>query len=99
MRRMLLPGMQATAWPHLSRLACLKHVDDVWEANGLNDQLKSAAASMTMDGKKWGVPYTYYQWGIYYNKEAYKKAGVKSQRTGLSLSPTAKSSKLLALIA
>jgi multiple sugar transport system substrate-binding protein len=52
-------------------------VDDVWEGNGFNDQLKSAAASMTIDGKKWGVPYTYYQWGIYYNKEAYKKAGVE----------------------
>lgn len=51
-------------------------VDDVWEANGFNDQLKSAAASMTIDGKKWGVPYTYYQWGIYTNKDAYKKAGV-----------------------
>jgi multiple sugar transport system substrate-binding protein len=56
-------------------------VDDVWEANGFNDQLKSAAASMTIDGKKWGVPYTYYQWGIYYNKEAYKKAGVEVPKT------------------
>jgi multiple sugar transport system substrate-binding protein len=52
-------------------------VSDVWEANGLNDQLKSAAASLTQDGKKWGVPYTYYQWGIYYNKTAYAKAGVE----------------------
>ena len=52
-------------------------VDDVWAAAGFNDQLKSTAASMTIDGKKWGVPYTYYQWGIYYNKEAYKKAGVE----------------------
>ncbi len=51
-------------------------VTDVWAANGLDDTLKSAAASMTMDGKKWGVPYTYYQWGIYYNKDVYKKAGV-----------------------
>jgi multiple sugar transport system substrate-binding protein len=51
-------------------------VSDVWAANGLDDQLKSAAASLTMDGKKWGVPYTYYQWGIYYNKDVYKKAGV-----------------------
>ncbi len=51
-------------------------VDDVWDANGFNDQLKSAAASMTIDGKKWGVPYTYYQWGIYYNKDVYKKVGV-----------------------
>ena len=51
-------------------------VTDVWEANGLNDALGSAAASMTIDGKKWGVPYTYYQWGIYYNRDAYKAAGV-----------------------
>lgn len=51
-------------------------VTDVWEANGLNDALASAAASMTIDGKKWGVPYTYYQWGIYYNRDAYKAAGV-----------------------
>jgi multiple sugar transport system substrate-binding protein len=56
-------------------------VDDVWESAGFNDQLKSAAASMTIDGKKWGVPYTYYQWGIYYNKEAYKKAGAEAPKT------------------
>jgi multiple sugar transport system substrate-binding protein len=56
-------------------------VDDVWEANGFNDQLKSTAASMTIDGKKWGVPYTYYQWGIYYNKDAYKKAGVTEPKS------------------
>lgn len=52
-------------------------VTDVWEANGLNDALASAAASMTIDGKKWGIPYTYYQWGIYYNRDAYKAAGVE----------------------
>jgi multiple sugar transport system substrate-binding protein len=56
-------------------------VDDVWASAGFNDQLKSAAASMTIDGKKWGVPYTYYQWGIYYNKEAYKKAGAEVPKT------------------
>jgi multiple sugar transport system substrate-binding protein len=51
-------------------------VTDVWDANGLGDSLASAKASMTIDGKQWGVPYTYYQWGIYYNKDAYKAAGV-----------------------
>jgi len=56
-------------------------VTDVWEENGLNDSLASAAASMTIDGKKWGVPYTYYQWGIYYNKDAYAKAGVEVPAT------------------
>ncbi len=52
-------------------------VTDVWEQNGLNEALGSAAASMTIDGKKWGVPYTYYQWGIYYNRDAYAAAGVE----------------------
>jgi multiple sugar transport system substrate-binding protein len=51
-------------------------VSDVWTDNNLGDQLGSAKASMTIDGKQWGVPYTYYQWGIYYNKDAYKAAGV-----------------------
>jgi multiple sugar transport system substrate-binding protein len=56
-------------------------VSDVWAANGFDESMKSAAASMTMDGKKWGVPYTYYQWGIYYNKDAYKKADVTEPKT------------------
>ncbi len=56
-------------------------VSDVWDKNGLNDTLKSTASSMTIDGKKWGVPYTYYQWGIYYNKDVYKKAGVSEPKT------------------
>ena len=31
-------------------------VDDVWEEHGLNESLKSAVASMTIDGKKWVSP-------------------------------------------
>ncbi len=56
-------------------------VSDVWEANGLSDSLASAKASMTIDGKQWGVPYTYYQWGIYFNKDAYKAAGAEVPAT------------------
>ncbi len=56
-------------------------VSDVWEANGLGDALASAKASMTIDGKQWGVPYTYYQWGIYFNRDAYKAAGVEEPKT------------------
>lgn len=52
-------------------------VSDVWADNGLDDTLKSAAASMTMDGKKWGVPYTYYQWGIYYRKDIFADLGIE----------------------
>lgn len=56
-------------------------VSDVWEANGLSDSLASAKASMTIDGKQWGVPYTYYPWGIYYNRDVYKAAGVEVPTT------------------
>ncbi len=56
-------------------------VSDVWDEYGLKDSLASALASMTIDGKQWGVPYTYYQWGIYYNKDVYKKLGVEVPTT------------------
>ncbi len=52
-------------------------VSDVWAENGLNESLGSALASMTIDGKQWGIPYTYYQWGVYFNKDAYAAAGVE----------------------
>ncbi len=56
-------------------------VSDVWKKNGLDQQLKSALPSMTIDGKQWGIPYTYYQWGIYYNKDVFKKFGVSVPKT------------------
>ncbi len=51
-------------------------VSDVWADNGLDESLGSALASMTIDDAQWGVPYTYYQWGIYYNKSVYEANGV-----------------------
>ncbi|WP_120504598.1 ABC transporter substrate-binding protein [Sulfitobacter mediterraneus] len=47
-------------------------VDDVWAEHGLNESLASAKGSMTIDGKIWGVPYTYYQWGVYYRKDLFE---------------------------
>jgi len=32
---------------------------------------------MTIDDKKWGVPYTYYQWGIYYRKDIFADKGIE----------------------
>jgi multiple sugar transport system substrate-binding protein len=51
-------------------------VSDVWAENGLTESLSASLPSMTIDGKQWGIPYTYYQWGIYYNRDAYAAAGV-----------------------
>ncbi len=56
-------------------------VSDVWEAHGLKDSLASALPSMTIDGKQWGVPYTYYQWGIYFNRTAYEQVGAEIPAT------------------
>ncbi len=55
-------------------------VTDVWDANNLGDALGATKASMTIDGKQWGVPYTYYQWGIYFNRDAYKAAGAEEPK-------------------
>lgn len=50
-------------------------ISDVYAANGLDTQLASTMPIVTQDGKQWMVPYTYYQWGIYYNKSAYDQVG------------------------
>ena len=51
-------------------------ISDVWEGD-LSDQLASTKAAMTMDGKQWGVPYTYYQWGVYYRADIYEENGIE----------------------
>lgn len=52
-------------------------ISDVWAENGLNESLASSVLSSTIDGKQYAIPYTYYQWGIYYNRDAYAAAGVE----------------------
>jgi len=56
-------------------------VDDVWDDNGLRDSLGSAEGSMTIDGKIWGVPYTYYQWGVYYRADVLADNGLTAPET------------------
>ncbi|MCG8595437.1 MAG: extracellular solute-binding protein [Kiloniellales bacterium] len=60
-------------------------VSDVWAEHGLDETLKSAASAMTIDGKKWGVPYTYYQWGIYYRADIFEEQGIAPPETWAEL--------------
>jgi multiple sugar transport system substrate-binding protein len=53
-------------------------ISDVWAENGLMEALASSVPSSTIDGKQYAIPYTYYQWGIYYNRDAYAAAGVEA---------------------
>lgn len=56
-------------------------VDDVWEENGFNETLSAIAPTMTRDGKRWGVPYSYYQWGIYYRKDIFDLLKLEEPKT------------------
>lgn len=52
-------------------------VSDVWQSNNFNELLASSAPSMTISGKQWGVPYTNYQWGVYYRKDIFASNGIE----------------------
>ena len=54
----------------------LGQLNDVWEA-GLNDNLTEAfkTASTGLDGNQYFVPWTYYNWGIFYRPSLFEENG------------------------
>lgn len=56
-------------------------VDDVWEENGFKEDLAAIMPTMSRDGKIWGVPYSYYQWGIYYRKDIFDLLELEEPQT------------------
>lgn len=56
-------------------------VSDVWDQNNLHNELAAARSTMTVDGKQWGVPIGYYQWGFYYRKDIFAKYGLGEPRS------------------
>ena len=55
-------------------------VSDVWADAGLNDSMASTKGSLTVDGKQYGVPWGYYQWGVYYRKDLFDQLGLNVPR-------------------
>lgn len=55
-------------------------ISDLWEDPAMAD-LASTKGAMTLDGAQWGVPYTYYQWGVYYRKDIYDNLGLSEPTT------------------
>jgi len=55
-------------------------VSDLW-AEPEFEALASTKGAMTIDGKQWGVPYTYYQWGVYYRKDIFDELGLSEPMT------------------
>lgn len=55
-------------------------ISDVWAEDDMA-ALASTKGAMTLDGKQWGVPYTYYQWGVYYRKDIFEELGLAEPAT------------------
>ena len=55
-------------------------ITDMWDAGDFPG-LDSVKGAMTMDGKQWGIPYTYYQWGVYYREDIFNELGLTEPAT------------------
>ncbi len=55
-------------------------VSDLWDGP-MGEELASTRPALTLDGRQWGVPYTYYQWGIYYRSDIYEELGLTPAAT------------------
>ena len=56
-------------------------VSDLWREPEIAENLASTKGAMTIDGKQWGVPYTYYQWGVYYREDIFEELGLSEPAT------------------
>ncbi len=56
-------------------------VSDLWAEPEIAENLASTKGAMTIDGKQWGVPYTYYQWGVYYRQDIFNELGLSEPAT------------------
>ena len=58
------------------RAGLVEDVSDIWSDTGwvdgnLTEGMSHAKKPMTIGGKQWGIPYTYYQWGVYYREKTF----------------------------
>ena len=57
-------------------------ISDLWASDpNLSQRFEAIKPTMTRNGKQWGVPYSYYQWGIYYRKDIFDKLGLAEPAT------------------
>ncbi len=56
-------------------------VSDLYEDPEIAEGLASTKGALTIDGKQWGVAYTYYQWGVYYREDIFNELGLTEPAT------------------
>ena len=89
-----------TAWYPGNRMAPFvdagqfEDISDLWASDpNLSTSFEAIKPTMTRDGKQWGVPYSYYQWGIYYRKDIFDKMGIAEPKTWAELIAASKKLK------
>jgi len=55
-------------------------ITDMWD-EGAFDGLDAVRGALTIDDKQWGVPYTFYQWGVYYREDIFNELGLEEPTT------------------
>jgi len=55
-------------------------ITDMYDAGDFAG-LESVQGAMTLNGRQWGVPYSYYQWGIYYREDIFNELGLSEPAT------------------
>jgi len=55
-------------------------VSDLWDGK-IGAELASTKGALSVDGKQYGVPYTYYQWGVYYRQDIFDRYGLSAPST------------------
>ena len=56
-------------------------ISDVWADNGLAEPMASTMGSVTFDDKQYGLPYSYYQWGVYVRSDIMEENGIDQFET------------------
>ncbi|CUH78539.1 Multiple sugar-binding protein precursor [Tritonibacter multivorans] len=52
-------------------------VSDLWAEPEIAENLASTKSAVTIEGKQFGVPYTYYQVGLYYREDIHRELGLE----------------------
>lgn len=54
----------------------LQPVSSVWNDEDLHEDMGSTKAGITFGGEQYGLPYSYYQWGVYYRADIFEANGI-----------------------
>ncbi len=61
---------------HFVDQGLVRDVSDLWDEAGFHDTMASSRAAFTVDGAQYGVPWGYYQWGVYYRQDIFDEYGL-----------------------